>query len=122
VANVNRQLELIILLNDLELTLQELTEDEANPEEKLGFKVPKKQQIVEMREEIVRQLDPDLYRAFERVWNRYGKAVASVQNGICYGCFESLPIKLVARKGKNEEVASCPHCGKFLYWLDDHPA
>jgi len=116
---VNKQLELIILLNDLELTLKELTEDESKMEEKMGFKVTKKQQIEDTRKEIVKQLDDNLYGAFQRVWKRYGKAVASVRSGICYGCFESLPIQVVSRKGKNEEVASCPHCGKFLYWLDD---
>lgn len=116
---MNKQLELIILLNDLELTLRELTEDESKVEEKLGFRLSKKRQIERMRSDILRQLDEELVAAFQRVWSRYGKAVASVRDGICYGCFERLPVNLVARKGKNEELASCPHCGKFLYWLDD---
>jgi predicted nucleic acid-binding Zn-ribbon protein len=116
---VHKQLELIILLNDLELTLKELQEDASKAEEKLGFKLSKKQQIENTRNDILRHLDENLAQAFERVWKRYGKAVASVRNGICYGCFERLPVNLVARRGKNEEVASCPHCGKFLYWLDD---
>ncbi len=116
---MNKQLELIILLNDLELTLQELTEDDSKLEEKMGFKVAKKQQIEDTRKDLVKQMEEGYYRAFERVWKRYGKAVASVRNGVCYGCFECLPINVVSRKGKNREVASCPHCGKFLYWLDD---
>jgi len=116
---VHKQLELIILLNDLELTLRELAEDESKAEEKMGFKLSKKQEIESTRKEIVQQLDDGILAGFRRVWNRYGKAVASVRNGICYGCFERLPVNLVARKGKNEEVSSCPHCGKFLYWLDD---
>lgn len=116
---MHKQLELIILLNDLELTLKELREDPSKAEEKLGFKLSKKQEIENTRAEILGHLDEGLVRGFERVWKRYGKAVASVRDGICYGCFERLPVNLVARKGKNEEVASCPHCGKFLYWLND---
>ncbi|MCK4545818.1 MAG: hypothetical protein KAW17_00115 [Candidatus Eisenbacteria sp.] len=116
---MHKQLELVILLNDLELTLKELTEDESKLEEKMGFKLSKKQQIENTRSEIIKQLDPTVHYAFEKVWKRYGKAVASVRKGICYGCFESLPTQTVSRKGKNEQVTSCPHCGKFLYWLED---
>ena len=116
---MHKQLELLILLNDLELTLRELREDESKTEEKLGFKLSKKEQIETTRNEILHQLDDEYSESFQRVWKRYGKAVASVKNGICYGCFESLPTRFVARKGKNEQVACCPHCGKFIYWLDD---
>jgi predicted nucleic acid-binding Zn-ribbon protein len=116
---VDKQLELVILLNDLELTLKELAEDESKLEEKMGFRLSKKQQIEDTRSEIVRQLDPKIYQAFQKVWKRYGKAVASVRSGICYGCFECLPTQTVSRKGKNQQVTSCPHCGKFLYWLED---
>ena len=76
---MHKQLELIILLNDLELTLKELTEDETKTEEKMGFKLSKKQQVENMRNEIVKQMDEDVLEAFQRVWKRYGKAVASVR-------------------------------------------
>ena len=36
-------------------------------------------------------------------------------NGICYGCFVSIPTALASDVRRNDEVRHCDHCGRFIY-------
>ncbi len=108
---MNEELKLLITLNDLDTQLKE-TKQEA----KLGFSVDRTKEITIAREKIVSKLNEDTYVLYERIRKRYGHAVAPAINGICYGCFTTLPTAFVSGSKKNKAVSRCPYCGRFLYW------
>ncbi|MBI5748408.1 MAG: hypothetical protein HZA00_04725 [Nitrospinae bacterium] len=82
-----------------------------------GFKKTieeKKQQ----RESISSSLDNKVLQDYLKVSkNREGIAVARFSDGICQGCFLSLPPQLASEIRKNEVLIKCPHCQRVLYWI-----
>ncbi|TET19044.1 MAG: hypothetical protein E3J78_05710 [Candidatus Cloacimonadota bacterium] len=112
---MNKQLEFLIMLHDLDLLL-----DEINHEKKAGFEIKKhKEELQTAREKVKKGLEVILSNKYERLSKRYGKAIVPVIDGICYGCFVTLPSAFVVRKNKNEEVSTCQNCGRFIYWFED---
>lgn len=116
---MNRDLELIIQLNDLELLNKEIAHgtSAAATETSLGFPLEKRERVAHARDEIRGQLSRRVLSRFDMVFHKYGKAVAPVVNGVAYCCFEKLPINLYASKSTNTDITNCPYCGKFLYFL-----
>ena len=108
---MNEELKLLITLNDLDTQLKE-TKQEA----KLGFSVDRTKEITEAREKIVAKISEDTYLLYERIKKRYGHAVVPAINGVCYGCFTTLPTAFVSNSKNNKKVTRCPYCGRFLYW------
>lgn len=117
---MHKDLEMIIRLNDLETLLKDLEEGSltAAAEESLGFTLGKKEKVAKARDEIRAQADRRLLSRFDTVFRKYGKAVAPVLKGVAYCCFERLPLNLCATHAQNQEITTCPHCGRFLYFLE----
>lgn len=113
---MHSQLELLITLHDLDLMLNEVAEAGAEVET-LGFQAPKIEDLHENREEIIRQLDIEILMRYEQLHERYGRPIVPVTQGICHGCFTSLPTARAAANTNNEQLESCENCGRFLYWL-----
>jgi len=112
---MHKQLELLIMLHDMDLLLQEV-----NHEKKVGFEIKKqKNDIHKARDKVAEDLEPSLLKRYEKLLEKYPRAVAPVIDGVCYGCFVTLPTSIVIRMNKNEEVAICPNCGRFIYWFED---
>lgn len=117
---MNKDLELIIRLNDLETLLKELEQGgrAAEAEENMGFPVAKFEKVSSARDELRAQASRRVLSRFDAVFHKTGKAVAPVLEGVAYCCYERLPINLSATAAKNEELISCPYCGRFLYFLE----
>lgn len=112
---MDRQLELLIMLHDLSLLQKEV-----GGEKEAGFEIQKhKEDLQKAKEKITGDLEQGLLKKYERLSERYPRAVVPVIEGICYGCFVTLPTAFVVRKNKNEEVTTCPNCGRFIYWFED---
>lgn len=112
---MDKQLELLIMLHDLDLLLKEI-----NNKKKAGFEVTEhKEELRKAKEKVIKGLEPTFLKRYEKLIDRYPRAVAPVIDGICYGCFVTLPTSFVVRKNKNEEVTICPYCGRFIYWFED---
>jgi len=116
---VNKDLELIIRLNDLELLHKEIEQGSlsALAEEGLGFSLGKREKVAKAREEIRGLVDRRLLSRFDTIFKKYGKAVAPVLNGVTYCCYEKLPVNLCNTHSENHEITTCPYCGRFLYFL-----
>lgn len=109
------QLEVLILLHDLDVLLKEI-----NNEKKAGFEVKKhNEELLKAKEKVIKKLESNLFAKYKKLIMRYPRAVAPIIDGICYGCFVTLPTAFVVRKNKNEEVNICPNCGRFIYWFED---
>ena len=112
---MHKQLELLIMMHDLDLLLKEIKE-----EKKVGFEIKKhKEELDQAKERVIKKLDSRLLQRYEKLSEKYPRAVAPVIDGICYGCFVTLPTALFVRKNKNETVTECPNCGRFIYWFEE---
>jgi predicted nucleic acid-binding Zn-ribbon protein len=115
-TRVKEELEYLVILNDIELLIDDLGKGTDAIEEELGFDVSRRGHLEEARERTRGKCHPDLLRRYDRIRKKYGRVIAPVFDGICYGCFQRLPTQL-AQENRNEETLSCPHCGRFLYFM-----
>jgi predicted nucleic acid-binding Zn-ribbon protein len=77
-------------------------------------------EITAVRDEISRKLrekDEDLFSLYEAILKtRGGLAVAEViEDRYCGGCNISLPVEVVERIRKNENIYTCDNCSRILY-------
>ena len=74
---------------------------------------------------VASQVPRDLLRRYEMVQKRRGMALAPVVDGICKGCFMSLPPQLSNIIARCTSIETCPSCQRLLYrpeMVDDAPA
>ncbi len=79
-------------------------------------KAPKaKQKELKKKAEIIRQeLDGALLDRFDRLMERYGFAVAEVEEGACMGCFINVATGMGSAIVGSNDIYVCENCGKFL--------
>jgi len=69
------------------------------------------------REEIVRELDPELLKRYNTLKDkRNGIAVVLVKNEGCQGCYVNIPPQMYNEVQKHKEIILCPNCHRILYW------
>ncbi len=83
--------------------------------QKIGFPIEKEEKLslLRKRQDLIEKLPPDIAGVYERLRKRYQRAIAPVENGFCFGCFQQLPTELLTR---SNEINTCPNCGRILYW------
>ena len=113
---MKEELEYLVILNDIELLIDDLGKGTDAIERQLGFDVSRREQLDVARQRTREKCNPDLLRRYDRIRQKYGKVIAPVFDGICYGCFQRLPTQL-AQVNQNEAILACPHCGRFLYFM-----
>jgi len=115
---MNPQLEQLIMLNDIDLMIKEACDEEHSRKIKgLGFKLNHLEQLYKAREEIRAKVDRDLIERYDKLFNKYGRAMVPINGRVCYGCFMQLPVNFISQPAKNNAVLNCPKCGRYLYWL-----
>lgn len=67
------------------------------------------------RDELAAQLPKPLLKKYETVQKRRGIAVVPVVEGVCQGCFMTLPPQLNNVLARFESIESCPACNRLLY-------
>jgi predicted nucleic acid-binding Zn-ribbon protein len=108
-----KQLRFLVALQDIDNMLQE-----SETEEELGFKTEGPDKLLAMREEVAEKIDMQMRRIYERLHEKYRRAVVPVKDDICLGCFVKLPTSLTGRGKENILIFRCENCGRILYWLD----
>ncbi|MBN2620648.1 hypothetical protein JXB22_06090 [candidate division WOR-3 bacterium] len=96
--------------------LDNLLEDmEAQDYQSIGFKIEKEEHLslARARNDLLKKLPEEIADMYERLKKRYQRAIAPVDNGFCFGCFQKLPTELITRQ---KEFLTCPNCGRILYW------
>jgi len=113
------QLEILLQIQDLKAQRRDLTEVESERKvEEEEFRINTEQAIRSIDEKIAEleaELTPSVRSRYERISRDRGRAVVPVINGICYGCFVSIPTSLASDVRRNDEVRHCDHCGRFIY-------
>lgn len=73
------------------------------------------EELKESRERIAPGLDKSILAKYERMrQNKGGAVVVGVPNGVCGGCFTTLPPQLVNEVRKRQTLLYCEACGRFL--------
>lgn len=111
-----RPLATIVLLSDLDAMIRE-AQDGRSPARlrKLGLATDGLPRLVAARSRLVETVDRRWALVYERVRQRYGRAVAAVRERVCSGCFVTLPTTARPR-GEGEGLHVCESCGRILYW------
>lgn len=116
---MDAQLELLLQIQDLKGQRRELTDADAGRDVEIEeFNVD----VAEAAEELDRKIREMEQLLSPRIGGRYrqlararGRAVVPVINGLCYGCFVSIPTAVASDASSNEQVRQCDNCGRFLY-------
>jgi mannitol/fructose-specific phosphotransferase system IIA component (Ntr-type) len=74
-----------------------------------------KQAELQRKADLIRQeLDAALLDRFDRLMERYGFAVAEVEDGACLGCFINVATGMGSAIEGSNDIYVCENCGKFL--------
>lgn len=115
-----RELEKLISLHDLDVMISDLAnKDISKQEKKLGLSPDSAaEQLRKMRSKLALTIDRKYRDLYDQLAGHYGNAVVPVINQLCSGCFTQLPTAFCASPDRNDQVETCPSCGRFIYWCD----
>jgi len=88
-----------------------------NVESELGDAQGRHDELAGRRE---KKLSSELTRETLSLYDRLieargGEAMAPLDDGVCQGCYMSVPPNLVVRLARGKEVTQCPSCDRILY-------
>jgi predicted nucleic acid-binding Zn-ribbon protein len=106
------QLRRLLLLQDLDALLIDLESGGREIEQALGFTLRPLGVMRAERAQTARDLDPQLLRRYERLRQRYSRAVAAEYGGVCTGCFTVRPSRTAI---PTSAIETCERCGRMLF-------
>ena len=115
---MHQQLELLLQIQDLKAQRAALADEDGRALEEIEFNVDVNEALAALDEKIADMeegLAPAIRTRFRRICAERGRAIVPVINGICYGCFLSLPTSLLGDVARHEDIQYCDHCGRFVY-------
>ena len=72
------------------------------------------------RGHLVAGVDESARARYERLFKFKGEnVVVGVQHGVCGGCHMRLPPQLLVHCQAEQEIVTCPNCGRILYYTRD---
>ncbi len=116
------QLMLLLELQDLRAQRKELAESEvAERMQEEHFHIDPadaRSHLDEKITEIEQELHPRIRARYAQIVPMRDRVVVPVINGVCYGCFVSIPTATAGDRDSPAGVQSCEHCGCFIYILN----
>lgn len=113
------QLEILLQIQDLKAQRRDLAElDHERQVEEEEFRIDAEEAIRRIDEKVAAletELSASVRGRYQRISLGRGRAVVPVINGICYGCFVSIPTALATDVKRNDDIRHCDHCGRFIY-------
>ncbi|MCS7091341.1 MAG: C4-type zinc ribbon domain-containing protein [Verrucomicrobiota bacterium] len=75
------------------------------------------QKLSAERHQLANDLEPSLRQRYERLLkSRGGNVVVGIAHGVCGGCHMRLPPQVVVDCRSDQEIVTCPNCGRILYY------
>lgn len=68
------------------------------------------------RDEVAKQLRPDVLKKYGTIRLRRGLAVVAVKDGTCRGCNMKVPPQLYNTIQRGSSLELCPNCYRIIYW------
>lgn len=117
--SMHPQLEILLEVQDLHSQKRSLENAGVREVESEVFEM-KVEDALEKLDEKIRELEErldDEVAARHRRLSRGGadRSVVPVVEGICYGCFMTVPTAWASDAARNQELDLCDNCGRFLY-------
>ncbi len=112
---MNPQLEILIMLQDVDLMIREVSDlKTARQMSRIGFEIDEMDNLRDAREELARKVEPDLLTTYQRLMEKYQRAIVPVRNNVCLACFLKQPTKYSVT---DEAIRWCSHCKRILYFI-----
>ena len=132
--------EVIVMLEDQELELMEqgeVAQREVNAATQSGNEIKKladgqiaalndreqnlKKELAELearRGELAETVEEGTRLRYERTLKKKGSnVVVGIEHGVCGGCHMQLSRQVVVQCQADQEIVSCPNCGRILYFM-----
>lgn len=69
------------------------------------------------RDELAAPVEEGILQRYERLRKNKGENVlVGIEHGACGGCHMKLPVQITVSCKGDQEVVSCPNCGRILYY------
>lgn len=115
---MNKQVNLLVQLQDLDIMIREMIDPERARELKtLGFEMKGIEKLQAARTKLAAGIDRRYLALYERTLQKHGRAVVPVEDKTCLGCFQALPGSFFSEISANQPVKVCENCGRILYLL-----
>ena len=112
---MNPQLEQLILLQDVDLMIREITDKKtASKMTRIGFEVDAVDNLQKARDDLAKKINADLLASYDRLMGRYPRAISPVRKSICLACFMKQPTRY---SSADDTIRFCSHCNRFLYFI-----
>jgi len=77
-------------------------------------------ELVANREELASVVDESTRSKYERLLKQKGSnVVVGIQHGVCGGCHMQLSRSIIVGCQGDQEIMSCPNCGRILFYTRD---
>lgn len=111
-------------LQDLDVHLREAKDPKfRRTEEEMGFAISEEgvRKLQSLRDRRAAKMQSDEksradIRIYDRIRQRYERAVERVEEGICLGCYARQPNAALTLAIKQQALPRCENCGRILYW------
>lgn len=99
--------------------LKNLNETKAETESKKRENEKALNELLAQREEITKNISSEILKDYEYIASKKnGIGIAAVKNGICTGCYMSIPPQTVHDIRKYIKIYHCQNCSRILYYPD----
>jgi predicted nucleic acid-binding Zn-ribbon protein len=72
------------------------------------------------RDQLAQAVDETTRERYERLLrHKGGKVVVGIDRGVCGGCHMTLPPQVLITCQSDQEIVSCPNCGRILFYTTD---
>jgi predicted nucleic acid-binding Zn-ribbon protein len=119
---MDAQLEILLQIQDLKAQRRDLAESETERQVEVeAFHLQVDQAVAQLDEkihELEDELAPQIRKRYERLSGGVPRVVVPAINGICYGCFVSVPTSVASDPVERSKLRNCDHCSRFLYFVD----
>jgi len=116
---MNPQLQILIALQDILFMIREAKDpSQKKAMDKIGFKMDNLASLESTKSDLESQLSLPILSEYNRLKQRYGRIVAPVITGVCYGCFVKIPSAIHTSESRDATLHRCENCGMFLYWVE----
>jgi predicted nucleic acid-binding Zn-ribbon protein len=76
------------------------------------------QAMGQARKQLVSRISPPVLSQYQKLLISRGFALAEARGESCSGCYMSIPPQVFVNVKKNENIITCPHCNRILYFKE----
>ncbi|MBT8763720.1 hypothetical protein KFV02_07215 [Desulfohalobiaceae bacterium Ax17] len=96
---------------------EEIVEQQSSLDSELKKINARIQELEESRKKACTKVPAPILSRYNFIRERLSNPViVSVTNGVCNGCFISIPPQTFIELQKGEQILSCPNCQRLIYW------